>query len=71
MELSKEQREKNLLNAFAIKIGGTSDVLPISGKKVFLVDDVYTTGSTMEECARVLKDAGLKNIWGITIAREG
>lgn len=72
MELSKEEREKNLLNVFSInlKSGGVSDTPPLSGKKVFLVDDVYTTGSTMEECARVLKDAGAKQVWGIVIARE-
>jgi len=70
MKLKKEEREKNLLGAFAIKSGRTSDAPTLSGKKVFLVDDVYTTGSTMEECARVLHAAGAKNIWGIVIARE-
>ena len=57
--------EKNLENAFAIK--RPADV---AGKKVFLVDDVYTTGSTMEECARALKNSGAKQVWGIAIARE-
>ena len=71
MELSKEEREKNLLAAFSIKNCGTSDVPQFKGKKIFLVDDVYTTGSTMEECARVLRDAGAKSVWGICIAREG
>lgn len=71
MELKKEEREKNLLNAFSIKTNcGTSDVPQFAGKKIFLVDDVYTTGSTMEECARVLRNAGAKFVWGITIARE-
>jgi len=70
MELKKEEREKNLKNAFAIKSGATSDVAPLSGKKIFLVDDVYTTGSTMEECCLVLKNAGAKSVWGVTIARE-
>ena len=69
MELSKEKRAKNLQDAFKIN-SATSDVAEFSGKKVFLVDDVYTTGSTMEECARILKQAGTKQIWGITIARE-
>ena len=65
MELSKEEREKNLKNVFTIK-----NPEKISGKKIFLVDDVYTTGSTMQECAKILKEAGAKQIWGIVIARE-
>jgi ComF family protein len=69
MELKKEGREKNLLNAFKINCG-TSDVPQFSGKKVFLVDDVYTTGSTMQECAKTLKENGTKSVWGICIARE-
>ncbi len=73
MELSKEEREKNLLDAFATNnkdIVG-SDPAMLSGKKVFLVDDVYTTGSTMEECAKVLRKAGAKQVWGLVVAREG
>jgi competence protein ComFC len=66
MELSKQERENNLKNAFAIK-----NPEEISGKKVFLVDDVYTTGSTMSECAKVLRHSGkAKSVWGICIARE-
>ena len=65
MELSKDEREKNLKDAFQIK-----NPEQISGKKIFLVDDVYTTGSTMEECARTLHNAGIKQVWGIAIARE-
>lgn len=70
MKLSGKEREKNLLSAFAIKNCGRSGLPQFAGKKVFLVDDVYTTGSTMEECARILRDAGAKQVWGITIARE-
>ena len=65
MELSKELREKNLENAFSVK-----NPAELTGKKIFLVDDVYTTGSTMEECAKTLRQAGAKQIWGIAIARE-
>ncbi|MEK7562697.1 MAG: ComF family protein [Patescibacteria group bacterium] len=69
IKLSKEEREKNLRGAF--KVIAMSDIAILSGKKVFLVDDVYTTGSTMEECARVLRNAGAKSVWGICLAREG
>lgn len=66
MELSKKEREKNLIGAFEIK-----NPKEILGKKIFLVDDVYTTGSTMNECTKVLRQAGAKQVWGIAIAREG
>ena len=66
MELKKEEREKNLQKAFK-----TKNPAGVAGKKVFLVDDVYTTGSTMSECARVLRSAGAKSVWGIALAREG
>ena len=65
MELTKVEREKNLENAFTIK-----NPNELIGKKVFLVDDVYTTGSTMNECAKILKEAGIKTVWGICLARE-
>lgn len=41
----------------------------IQGKKILLVDDVYTTGSTMQECAWVLKIAGAKEVRGVVVAR--
>ncbi len=65
MELKKEEREKNLEGAFAVK-----NIQTIAQRKIFLVDDVYTTGSTMEECAKTLKETGVKTVWGICIARE-
>ncbi len=65
-KLSAQKREENIKGAFIVKNPG--DIL---GKKVFLVDDVYTTGSTMEECANVLRTFGVKEVWGIAIAREG
>ncbi|MDO8486350.1 MAG: ComF family protein [Candidatus Staskawiczbacteria bacterium] len=66
IELSGKEREQNLKNVFVIK-----NPAEIAGKKIFLVDDVYTTGSTMEECAQTLKKSGAKQVWGITVAREG
>ncbi len=66
VELSgKQQREENLKEVFICQNKNL-----IKEKKILLVDDVFTTGSTMEECARVLKDSGAKEVWGITAARE-
>jgi len=64
VDLSKEERENNIRGAFAVI---NSEL--IQKKKILLVDDVYTTGITMEECARLLKDQGAKEVWGIAIAR--
>lgn len=63
--LGKEEREKNLQNSFQLKNGDA-----VKGKIIYLVDDVYTTGATMEECAKTLKEAGAAQVWGITAARE-
>ena len=66
VNLSEKEREENLKNAFFCK-----NPALIKQKKIFLIDDVYTTGSTMEECAKTLKQSGAKEIWGIVVAREG
>ncbi|MGH2612159.1 MAG: ComF family protein, partial [Rhabdochlamydiaceae bacterium] len=66
MKLSAADRQNNLIDAFAIK-----NPAEFAGKKVFLIDDVYTTGATMEECATQLVNSGAKSVWGIAIAREG
>lgn len=62
--LDRRQRVKNLKNAFRVEIPQR-----ISGKKILLVDDVYTTGSTVEECARVLVKAGAETVYVLTLAR--
>jgi ComF family protein len=61
-KLSQEDRPLNLKDAFIF----SDKVLP---EKVLLVDDVYTTGATMQECAKVLKDKGVKIVWGLVLAR--
>ncbi|MEK9153493.1 MAG: phosphoribosyltransferase family protein [Patescibacteria group bacterium] len=63
--LSLAQRQANIRGVFSVK-----NAEQIAGKKIFLVDDVFTTGATMGECARILKQARAKSIWGITLARE-
>lgn len=65
MELPEKERRENLKNSFACQ-----NPEQIKNKKVFLIDDVYTTGSTMEECAKVLRNAGAKEVWGLAIARD-
>jgi len=65
VELGEKEREKNIKGAFKIQIPEE-----IKEKIIFLVDDVFTTGQTMEEAARVLKNEGAKEVWGVVIARE-
>jgi ComF family protein len=62
-KLSKEERIENIANAFYLD--GTID----SKKQYVLVDDVITTGATLAEASRELKNAGAKHVWAITIAR--
>lgn len=65
MELSGEERKENIKGVFLVKNKNL-----IQNKKILLLDDVYTTGSTMEECARILKESGAREIIGIAVARE-
>ena len=53
-------------------VGGTFEVRrpePIAGRRVLLIDDVFTTGATVSECAAVLKSAGAADVYVLTIAR--
>ena len=64
MSLKSADRHQNIRGVFALKEGGE-----IKNKKILLIDDVWTTGSTLKECTSVLKRNGAKSVWGITIAR--
>jgi ComF family protein len=57
------ERRKNLSDAFCW------DTTFSAPEQVFLIDDVITTGSTMQECARELKRQGTKWVWGLALAR--
>lgn len=61
--LGLEERKKNVLGSFVV-----TRPEAVKGKSIVLVDDVKTTGSTLEEAARVLKGAGAKRVWAVTVA---
>lgn len=63
-ELLGKEREGSVKNVFICP-----EKFAVAGHRVLLVDDVYTTGSTMQECARVLKTAGARQVWGVVVAR--
>jgi ComF family protein len=62
--LSTRERRRNLRGAFTVK-----DPAAVSGSNVLLIDDIYTTGATARECARVLRQAGAAKVWVATVAR--
>lgn len=61
-ELSNSERGKNLENAFIV----TENV--VKCKKVLLVDDIYTTGSTVDACSKVLLEAGAESVYFVSIS---
>lgn len=63
IELRAEERRKNLTGVFAVV---SPDL--IKNKIIILLDDVKTTGTTLEEASLVLKSAGAKRVWAITVA---
>ena len=62
--LTRQERIANLRDAFRV-----TDPARVKGRTVIVVDDVMTTGSTVSECARVLKQAGAERVWAATVAR--
>ncbi|HKQ35654.1 MAG TPA: ComF family protein [Nitrospiraceae bacterium] len=62
--LSRQARLRNLRNAFEIR--KPQDLVE---KRILLVDDVFTTGTTLNECAKILHKAGAGPIFGLTLAR--
>jgi len=65
VNLKRQERLENLQDAFILN---KVDIL--ANKKIILIDDVVTTGSTLKECARVLKANGFTEIYGLVIAQR-
>jgi len=59
-----DERRSNVANAFFCRDGRLQD------KQVLLIDDVCTSGATLDACARALKEAGAISVWGLVLARE-
>lgn len=63
--LNKEQRRENVKNVYKVQ-----NEVKIQNKEILLLDDIYTTGSTANECARMLKQAGCQTVGILTIASD-
>lgn len=63
VDLNAKERKENVRGAFHCP----DDRL--AGKNVLLVDDVYTTGATLEACSMALKQRGVRTVWALTLAR--
>jgi competence protein ComFC len=59
-----EERRRNVADAFVCRDER------VSGKQIILIDDVCTSGATLESCATALKNKGVTSVWGLTLARE-
>lgn len=59
-----EERRRNVADAFVCRDE------KVSGKRIILIDDVCTSGATLESCASALKNKGATSVWGLTLARE-
>lgn len=64
MKLLSHQRKQNIKNAFAL-----AENCQLNTVNCLLIDDVWTTGSTLKECCYILKRGGSKTVWALTIAR--
>ena len=62
--LNKKERQRNIKGAFEVR-----DKEKIAGRNIILIDDVYTTGATLNECAKKLIKAGAQKVAVLTLAR--
>lgn len=65
VDLPREERIENIRGSFA-----ASSLPSLGERKILLIDDVATTGATLNECARELKKQSAAEIWGLVVARN-
>ena len=63
--LNKQEREENVKDVYKLR-----DIEIVKNKKILLMDDIYTTGNTLNECSKILKQAGANNVGVFTIAKD-
>ena len=68
VDMKREERLENVQGAFALD--NKIDAELFAGRKIILVDDVATTGATLNECALILQDLSPAEIWGLVVARN-
>ena len=66
-QLTRKKRLKNIHGAFALCDDLAKE--KIKGKSILLIDDVWTTGATLKECAKVLKRNGANKVWALTLTK--
>lgn len=63
-DLPREERFKNIAGAFKV-----TDIRSVYNKRILLLDDIYTTGSTIAECSKALRTAGARRVEVLTLSR--
>ncbi|MCK4539957.1 ComF family protein [Candidatus Parcubacteria bacterium] len=64
-KINSQKRKNNISGCFQYQ--GDS----LAKKNIILIDDVVTSGSTLDECAKILKEKGAQKVWGLCVARGG
>lgn len=64
-DLNKEERIENVKNVYMIKNANI-----IKDKKILLIDDIFTTGATVNECSKILKEAGALSVGVLSISKD-